>query len=88
MRDYTKDFKTEQLEFKVGLYNYFGDKQSSFGFTLILNHVTSKTYLTLEDLDEAIETCESHFNEWDKIKLRAADEIKYCIDNPWTRSGT
>jgi hypothetical protein len=89
--NFKRDVKCEAFTFRHGLYRYLGnDKHSEFGYTIELNNVDSKTYIQLEDFDEAVETCMNHYNRFDKVKELAEARIKYLSsdEGAWGRSGT
>ena len=67
--DFSKDdVSTDAFRFRRGTYNFFGQKQSDFGFTVIIEGYMGSTHVNLADEEEAIQTCLNAEERWEVTK--------------------
>jgi len=89
--DFKKDdLSTDAFRFRRGTYNFFDQKQSDFGFTVIIEGVMGQTHITFENEQEAIDTCLNALERWD-ITQQMREQTNDYLSSPegaWGRSGT
>ena len=85
-----KNLSNEKYDFKLGTYDYMGNKTSSFGATVILKRPSAHTHINFEDISEAIDTIKDHVSKWDdKVKIdNHTDNYLNSEAGAWGRSGT
>ena len=89
--DFSKnDLSTDAFRFRRGTYSFFDEKQSDFGFTVILEGVMGKTHVTFNDEQEAIDTCLNALERWDITQQMRKQTCDYLSspEGAWGRSGT
>ena len=86
--NFYNDIDNDMFTFKHGTYNYFNQKTSDHGYTLILKRPTRHTHINFDEFQEAKDTAMNHVASYeDKCKIDQA-EIEYCKANKWTYAGT
>ncbi len=85
-----KNLSNEKYDFKLGTYDYMGNKISSFGATVILKRPSARTHINFEDISEAIDTIKDHVSKWeDKVKIdKHTDDYLNSEFGAWGYSGT
>ena len=85
-----KNLSNEKYDFKLGTYDYMGNKISSFGATVILKRPSAHTHINFDDISDAIHTIKDHVSKYeDKAKVDMhMDNYLNSKAGAWGYSGT